>query len=247
MVSPALAAFAFAQEEKASPADTALGDGFSSRSKLTGNWGGVRDTWAERGLSVDLDATYTFQGVASGGADGPLFERLSDEDDTGHTFSGDLRLELDTSKAGLRRGGFFNSRLEGRAGRSVLQRAGSVSAVDEDALFSNVVDRFDEETLALTELTFTQYFGEEVALFGGLLDTAEGVDHRAGTPAASSLGPVAPAARRAQEATRPARRPARRRGRRAADRLFAGERLAPTAHKPLFALFVLAIAPLGGC
>ena len=145
-----------------------------SRSTLSGDWGGVRDQWAAKGLTVSLDATYTFQGVVSGGFDGPLFARVSDEDDTGNDFSGTLTLELDTGKAGLWQGGFFNARLEGRAGRSVLQRAGSVSAVDNDALFPNVVDRFDEEALALTALTFTQDLGEKVLVFGGLLNTAEG-------------------------------------------------------------------------
>jgi len=174
VLSPALAGFVFAQDEEVPTAGATLGDGFFSRSQLTGNWGGVRDTWAEHGLTVDVATTYTFQGVASGGFDGPLFNRFSDEDDTGHTFSGELQLELDTGKAGLWRGGSAKTRLEGRAGRSVVQRAGSVSAVNNDALFPNVVDRFDDEALALTELTFTQYLGERVALFGGLLDTAEG-------------------------------------------------------------------------
>jgi porin len=146
----------------------------TERSRLTGDWGGTREDLAEKGLTADLDVTYTFQGVAAGGAEGDLFRRLSDEDDTGHTVSGDLRLEADTEKAGLWPGGFFNFRLEGRAGRSVLERAGSVSAVLNDALFPNVIDRFDEEALAITDLSWTQYLGEKVALYGGLLNMAEG-------------------------------------------------------------------------
>jgi porin len=145
-----------------------------SRSTLSGDWGGVRDQWAARGLTVNFDATYTFQGVVSGGFQGPLFERVSDENDTGNVFSGDLKLEFDTGKAGLWKGGVFTAEAEGRTGRSVLQRAGSVSAVDNDALFPNVVDRFDEDALAITTLTFTQDLGEKVAVFGGLLNTGEG-------------------------------------------------------------------------
>ena len=174
MTSIAPAGVACGRQEEVSTVGAADRDGLASRSELTGNWGGVRDTWARYGLSVDVDVTYTFQEVAAGGFTGPLFERFSDEDETGNTFSGDLELTLDTNKAGLWRGGSFDARLEGRAGRSVLQRAGTVSAVDNDALFPNVVDRFDDEALALTKLTFTQYFGEKVAFFGGLLDTAEG-------------------------------------------------------------------------
>ncbi len=174
VISFAPTGFAFGQQEEVSAAGATRRDGFASRSGLTGNWGGARDTLARYGLNVDVDVTYTFQGIAGGGFAGPLFERFSDEGESGNTFSGDLKLALDTAKAGLWRGGSFEARLEGRAGRSVLQRAGTVSAVDNDALFPNVVDRFDDEALALTKLTFTQYVGEKVALFGGLLDTAEG-------------------------------------------------------------------------
>jgi len=163
------------QAQPADPADgVPYGGSIGSRPNLTGDWGGLRDQWAAKGLSMNFDLTYTFQGVVSGGFDGPLFERLSDEGDTGNTLSGDLKLALDTEKAGLWQGGSFDARLEGRTGRSVLQRAGSVSAVNNDALFPDVIDRFDGDALAVTELTFTQYLGEKVALFGGLLDTAEG-------------------------------------------------------------------------
>jgi porin len=55
-----------------------------------------------------------------------------------------------------------------------LQRAGSVSAVTNDALFPNVVDRFDEEALAVTAFTVTQAIGARLSVFGGLMNTAEG-------------------------------------------------------------------------
>ncbi len=148
--------------------------GLWSRATLTGDWGRVRDRLAAEGLTVGLDATYTFQGVASGGFDGPGFERVSDEDDTGNDFSGTLTLALDTGAVGWWQGGTFDVRLEGRTGRSVLQRAGSVSAVDNDALFPNVVDRFDEEALALSALTYTQSLGARFSVFAGLMNTAEG-------------------------------------------------------------------------
>lgn len=156
------------------PEASSYGGSLWSRSTLSGDWGGVRDRWAAKGLTFSLDATYTFQGVVSGGVEGPAFDRLSDEDDVGNVLSGDLRLALDTGKAGLWSGGLVNVQLEGRAGRSVLQRAGSVSAVENDALFPNVVDRFDEAALAVTALTFTQELGRSVSVFGGLMNTAEG-------------------------------------------------------------------------
>lgn len=162
-----------APDASAVPNDTFGGD-FWSRPKLTGHWGGLRDQWASRGVTVDLDGVYTFQGVADGGLEGPLFQRFSDEDDTGHTISGDLVLQLDTGKVGWWPGGFLKARLEGRSGTSVVQRAGTISPVNNDAVFPNVEDRFDEEAGGLTELTFTQFLSEKWAFFGGLLNTLDG-------------------------------------------------------------------------
>jgi len=167
-------ALVIAQDDPVAANEAAAAEGLLVRPTLTGDWGGSREKLAGRGVSLDADVTYTFQWVAGGGLDGAVFDQFSDEEDTGNTVSMNLNLELDTAAAGLWRGGFFTFRLEGRAGRSVLQRAGSVSAVDSDALFPNEVDHFDEETVAITELTFTQYFAERVAVYAGLLDTAEG-------------------------------------------------------------------------
>jgi porin len=160
--------------QDAQEAEVQFGGGPWTRPKLTGDWGGLRNSMAAGGFSVDLDATYTFQAVAAGGWKGRLFQAASNEDDVGNTLSGDLKLELDTGKAGIWEGGRVNARVEGRTGRSVLRRAGSYSAVNNDALFPNVVDRFDEGALAVTELTLTQSIGGGVSLFGGLLNPAEG-------------------------------------------------------------------------
>lgn len=163
-----------AQESRQAPSESEFGGDFWSRPNLTGGWGGARKTLADSGLTVDLEATYTFQSVVGGGWKGPAFEAFSDEGDTGHTLSGDLKVGLDAGKAGIWDGGHLKARVEGRGGRSVLQRAGTVSAVNNDALFPNVVDRFDQGTVALTELTLTQDLGEKVSLFGGLLNPSEG-------------------------------------------------------------------------
>ena len=163
-----------AQEARDSEEKAKFGGDPWTRPKATGDWCGVRNGWADRGFTIDLDATYTFQYVAGGGWKGAAFEAFSNEGDTGHTLSGDLKVELDTGKAGGWDGGRFNLRAEGRTGRSVLQRAGTVSAVNNDALFPNVVSRFDEGATAITELTVSQAIGEVFELFAGLLNPSEG-------------------------------------------------------------------------
>src|SRR5688572_18928541 len=42
-------------------------DSFDEQLKLTGDWFGVRDQWANRGVTLDTNLTQFYQGVASGG------------------------------------------------------------------------------------------------------------------------------------------------------------------------------------
>ena len=145
-----------------------------SREKLTGDWGGSRERLAASGLNVNFNATYIFQGVASGGFEGPFFPIFSDEGDTGNTLGGDLQIELDTGKAGWWQGGLLKTRLQARTGRSVVERAGTIAAVNNEAVFPIVLDKFDRDALAITELTYEHALGEKVSVFGGLLNTSMG-------------------------------------------------------------------------
>lgn len=130
--------------------------------------------WEEHGVTIALDLTYTFQAVVGGGLEGPLFRAFSDESDIGNTVSASLLLGIDTEQAGFWSGGTLDVALDARAGRSALERAGTVSAIANDALFPNVVDRFDDEAFALTQLAYTHEIAAGWSVFGGLLNTAEG-------------------------------------------------------------------------
>lgn len=145
-----------------------------SREKLIGDWGGRRERLTETGLTVNFSATYVFQGVPAGGFEGPFFPVFSDEGDTGHTLGGDLRMELDTGKAGWWEGGLLKTRVQARTGRSVLERAGTAGAVNNEAVFPIVLDKFDRDALAITELAYEHSLGEKVSVFGGLLNTSMG-------------------------------------------------------------------------
>ena len=75
---------------------TYAGD-FWTRPRLTGDWGGLRDQLAARGIRLDVDLMATPQGVASGGQDTGV-EVLGNAEYT---------LNVDTDKAGLWPGGFL--------------------------------------------------------------------------------------------------------------------------------------------
>ena len=47
-----------------------------SRSTLTGDWGGFRNEWAEKGVTIDLNVTQIGQGVVNGGKSGAWVSEL---------------------------------------------------------------------------------------------------------------------------------------------------------------------------
>ncbi len=128
-----------------------------SRPRLTGNWGGVRDDLAKRGITIDADLLQTLQGVGSGGRD------------TGVKYGGsaDFTLNADTGKLGLWPGGFFKLHLETTFANNVNALAGAVEAVNASALFPTP----NHPTVTLTNLTFAQFLS---TYFGVLLGKIEG-------------------------------------------------------------------------
>jgi porin len=161
--------------EVATPVEkTPVEDPFADR--LFGDWGGVRTSMLDRGITIDLDAWYHLQGVMDGGR--------AAGDDVGNLFSGRLGILLDTDKAGLWPGGFFKVRLDGRGGDDVNRKAGATSPVNNDALLPLVPGRFGEDAWALTEVTYTQFLSPHFGLTGGLLNTDGGDTN----PIAGNLG-----------------------------------------------------------
>lgn len=141
-----------------------------SRSKLSGDWGGRRSEWAAKGFTIDPDATYTMQGVPSGGIPGA-------DDNLGNTLHSQVVFALDTGKADLWPGGFFKLRLETRWGQSDISKAGTIAPVNTQALFPNSTGNLDKSVFGLTELTFTQFLSPKFAVFGGLLNALDADDN----------------------------------------------------------------------
>jgi porin len=160
------AAFNRPAQAQDAPASGATEADLWSRPQLTDNWGGGRDWFAAHGVTIDANGVYTLQSVVDGGA--------NSGDQTGNLFSGDLSFKLDTSKADWWPGGFLSARIEGRAGDSVLRRAGATSPVNNDALFPLVPGKLGDDTWALTELVAMQFLSERFGLLAGLINTTAG-------------------------------------------------------------------------
>lgn len=135
---------------------------FISRSTLTGDWGGLRNQLAAKGVTFDINLVLTEQGVVDGGT--------NREWENGGR--GDLLLKVDTGKLGLWPGGFLTAELEGNFGKGVNLRSGGLLPVNTNQIFPIP----GEENLLLPALNLTQFLSEYAGVVVGKLDTAAGGD-----------------------------------------------------------------------
>src|SRR5262245_3747745 len=80
---------------------------FWSRPALTGDWGGLRNTLAKKGINLDVDLLQGLQGLNSGGS-------LRSEGSVLYRYGAyvNYRLNVDTGKLGLWPGGFLSLKAE---------------------------------------------------------------------------------------------------------------------------------------
>ncbi|HVO23361.1 MAG TPA: carbohydrate porin [Candidatus Margulisiibacteriota bacterium] len=149
-----LSVCAAAKAEEEESAHRYSGD-LLSRSTLTGDWGGLRNDWAEKGVTFDANLTQIEQGVVSGGKNGSWE----------YGGRGDITANLDTQKAGLWPGGFLTVELEGNWSSSVNGKTGALSPANTNQLFPLPTG----DNAALPNLSFAQflshYFGVAVGKF----------------------------------------------------------------------------------
>jgi porin len=133
-----------------------------SRPRLTGDWGGLRDELAQKGIVLDVDLLLTPQIVMGGGRN------------TGGDFWGNLdyTINVDTQKLGLWPGGFFKFSADAGFGSNAFQDAGTIVPVNTAAL----IPAPDDRTTALMNATLTQFLSPQLGVTVGkinLLDAGE--------------------------------------------------------------------------
>ena len=131
-----------------------------SRSTLTGDWGGARNDFAGKGVTLDASLTQVLMGIVDGGKD------------TGWEYGGrgNITLNGDTQKLGLWPGGFFMLEVEGNYGNDVNSDTGALMAVDSNRLYPLP----GEERLAIPAVSVTQFFSNYFGVVAGKLDTTSG-------------------------------------------------------------------------
>lgn len=131
-----------------------------SRSKLTGDWGGLRTTLGRNGVQLDVDNVHTFQNVTSGGADSA----------GRYLGNAEIVLKLDSQKMGLWPGGFLLVRGEAAFGTGVNLASGALMPVNLRPILA--LPARDE--MVLSHVVFTQFLSEKFAVVFGKLDTSGG-------------------------------------------------------------------------
>src|SRR5574341_920091 len=130
------------------------------RPRLTGDWGGLRATLANKGIQLEIDTAHIFQDVTDPG-----------KDRTGrYGGSADYTLKFDTGKAGLWPGGFLKLHGETSFGHSVNGNVGSLTPVNGDSLFPGL----GRTATALTNVSFIQFLAPWAGIMLGKLETYDG-------------------------------------------------------------------------
>jgi porin len=158
----------------ATPEPTSYLQDLLTREKLTGNWGGVREELAKKGITLDVDLTQVLQGNVSGG--NRLQKNPQDpwggepENHTlyqGHT---SYTLNLDFQKLGLWPGAFLTIMGETQYGNSLLPYAGTMLPVNSNALYPLP----NQSKTYLSEVLFAQFLSRTFGLVIGKLITSPG-------------------------------------------------------------------------
>lgn len=133
--------------------------------RLTGGWGGARQSLADRGITIDADWTNFYHGLVSGTGD----------KDFEYGGRGDAYLDFNTGKLGLWRGGLIRTHAE--------YRYGDLGSTLGGTIVPNVLGmRLPEENgnkLVFTNIALAQQLGERSSFILGKINT---VDLIAGHP-----------------------------------------------------------------
>jgi len=132
------------------------GGDFATRPRLTGDWGGLRDEMAKKGIVLDVDAYWTPQTITSGGRD------------AGGSNWGNatVALTVDTGKLGLWPGGYFKVQTISSFGNNLLSDSGTMIPANEFWMLPTT-----KPDTGIQELTYTQFFSPQFGLQLGKINS----------------------------------------------------------------------------
>lgn len=158
LISLACAATADVAQAQQIDVPATWGGDFSSRARLTGDWGGIRDDLGKQGVIFDVDLLTTPQAVLSGG-----------RNTGGNTWGNvDYILNIDTEKLGLWPGGFIEVSADSGLG-SMTSNSGAIVAINT----ATQIPGPNDHRTVLMNAAITQFFGTKIAWAIGKFNTLE--------------------------------------------------------------------------
>jgi porin len=143
------------------PSATPYSGDLWTRSTLSGDWGGLRNQLAEKGVTLDLSVTQIGQGVVRGGKSGAWQ----------YGGRGDIVMNIDSQKLGLWAGAFLNLEAEGNWASAVNANTGALMPVNNSQILPLPGENFD-----LISLNFSQflspYFGLTIGKYATMTATS---------------------------------------------------------------------------
>lgn len=134
------------------------GASWKERGSLTGDWGGVRQRWAERGITFEVDWSQFYQDVVDGGV----------QEGGESSANLDYWLHLDLMRMGAVPGALVTARGQSRFGSTVNDTSGVLLPVN---MYSSFPFGEGDVDIALTELNWTQFLSEQFGLLAGKITT----------------------------------------------------------------------------
>jgi porin len=135
------------------------GGDWATRQRLTGDWGGVRDEMAKKGVELDANMLLLPGGAATGGKE------------TGAEFWGnvDYTLNIDTDKLGLWPGGFFKFEGVSSFGNTLYDQVGAIVPSNVASLYPE----FDQASSGLMQASYTQFLSHQFGITMGKMNLFE--------------------------------------------------------------------------
>ncbi|HXQ71191.1 MAG TPA: carbohydrate porin [Pyrinomonadaceae bacterium] len=145
----AILSVGYGQSPTDPPSTPAPEPDFWTQQELTGDWGGTRSRWKEKGIELEFKLSNFFQGVASGGL----------EEGSEYTGKFEYTMKFDLGKvAGWK---YWSSEIkaEARWGGPVLGGVGSINPVNTAAITPGAAG----EVISVTAVNFTRIIPKDLA------------------------------------------------------------------------------------
>jgi porin len=141
-----------------------------TRESLSGDWGGTRSEWADKGIFLEFDWLQVGQGIVSGGSD----------ETWAYATNLDLYLKVDLDRMGVLPGAVVSFRGQSRFGRTVNGDSGLLLPVNTYSYFPYTSTIDENVPFAITELNYLQFVSEKLGFLLGKITTLAGANEFAG-------------------------------------------------------------------